>query len=134
MKDFGCFIHPALFIASTSEKGRGIFTSHALPGQTLVEVAPVVVLGEADRKLLHQTALQHYYFCWPEDRGALCCMALGYVSIYNHSYEANCIFSKQEDTQTMSITTLRAIDAGEELTLNYNGIWNDPSPLWFPVM
>ena len=33
----------------------------------------------------------------------------------------------------MYIQTVRDIDAGEELTINYNGNWNDTTPVWFEV-
>jgi SET domain-containing protein len=35
--------------------------------------------------------------------------------------------------KTISIKTVRDISAGEELTINYNGDWNDEKPVWFEV-
>jgi SET domain-containing protein len=32
------------------------------------------------------------------------------------------------------IQTVRDIEAGEEITINYNGDWNDPKPVWFEVI
>jgi SET domain-containing protein len=37
------------------------------------------------------------------------------------------------DTQTMFIKTVRAIKPGEELTINYNGDWNNKKKVWFDV-
>jgi SET domain-containing protein len=31
------------------------------------------------------------------------------------------------------IKTVRDIEAGEEITINYNGDWNNPTPVWFPT-
>ena len=33
--------------------------------------------------------------------------------------------------QQISITTVREIKKGEELLINYNGDWDDETPLWF---
>ena len=123
-------ILPSLFIVDTDSKGRGVFTADPLPEGTTVEIAPVIVMKEADRLLLDQTLLHDYIFEWGEDE---CCMALGYVPVYNHAYQSNCDYVMDFDHQKISIKTVRDIQAGEELTINYNGEWNDPKPLWFDV-
>lgn len=123
-------ILPCLFIAPASGKGRGVFTSGKLEAGTLVEVAPVIVMSGLERKLIDQTLLHDYIFEWGEERDE-CCMALGYVPIYNHSYESNCEYETDFDNRLIRITTVRAIEEGEELFINYNGEWNDPKPVWF---
>jgi hypothetical protein len=60
-------------------------------------------------------------------------MALGYVAMYNHSYNSNCEYEMDYANEYMVIKTVRAIKAGEELTINYNGKWNDQSRMWFDV-
>jgi uncharacterized protein len=35
------------------------------------------------------------------------------------------------ETDTIYIQTVRPIKKGEELTINYNGDWNNEKPLWF---
>ena len=110
--------------------GRGVFTTESLPPDTVVEISPVIVLSAADRALVDQTDLYNYVFEWGEDRSR-CCMALGYVPIYNHSYASNCEYEMDFDDEIIRITTVRHIAAGEELFINYNGDWNDTTPLWF---
>lgn len=128
-----CFIHPALFLAETTSKGRGLFTADSLPEDVLIETSPVLVMDAAARLHLDQTDLHDYIFEWqPEDQN-LCCMALGYLSVYNHSYTSNCEYFMDYPSNTMSIKTVRAIAANEELTINYNGDWNDAKPVWFEV-
>lgn len=122
-----------LYIVFSPRKGRGVYTYCDIPAGTVVEVAPVIVLTKQDRQLLHQTELRNYYFCWPENNGSQCCIALGYVSLYNHSHEANCLHTKQQECRTMTITTRTFLHAGDELTINYNGAWDDQAPLWFDV-
>ncbi|RYZ00526.1 MAG: SET domain-containing protein-lysine N-methyltransferase [Chitinophagaceae bacterium] len=102
----------------------------AMPAQMLVEVAPVIVLSARHRKLLDETLLHDYIFEWGKSR-TQCCMALGYISLYNHSYSSNCEYEMHYDEQLILIRTVRPVKKGEELFINYNGVWDDASPLWF---
>lgn len=131
--DQECFIHPAIFVGDTERKGRGIFTSAALAADTVVEVSPVVVMDEVARAHLDQTLLHDYIFEWQPDGKQLCGMALGYVPIYNHSYTSNCEYFMDYEAGTMSIKTVIEITAGAELTINYNGDWDDAKKVWFEV-
>jgi uncharacterized protein len=51
--------------------------------------------------------------------------------VYNHSYGSNCEYFMDFKEETISIKTIRNVEAGEELTINYNGDWNDRKPVWF---
>lgn len=121
---------PFLFIASTQNMGRGVFTREDIDAGLLIEVAPVIVMGAEDRKLLDQTFLHDYIFEWGEQSDQ-CCMALGYVPVYNHSYESNCEYEMDFDNQQILIRSVKPVKAGEELFINYNGEWNNNTPLWF---
>jgi SET domain-containing protein len=87
-------------------------------------------LEQADRELLDKTLLHDYIFEWG-GRKKQCCMALGYIPIYNHSYTSNCEYEMDYEEETMTVKTMRAVKAGEELFINYNGNWNDARPVWF---
>ena len=78
------YISESVYVIKTSGKGRGVYTRAALEKNTLVEVAPVIVMSGKDRLLLDQTLLHDYIFEWGENRQH-CCMALGYIPLYNHS-------------------------------------------------
>jgi len=123
-------ILPFLFIAPTTSMGRGVFTSEDIEAGTVVELAPVIVMSSAERKLLDQTLLHDYIFEWGEQEQQ-CCMALGYVPVYNHSYTSNCEYEMDYEAQLIRITAVQPVKAGEELFINYNGDWNDSKPLWF---
>jgi SET domain-containing protein len=58
-------------------------------------------------------------------------MALGWISLYNHSYASNCEYMMHFRKQLMAIKTVTAITKGSELFINYNGEWNNTKPLWF---
>jgi uncharacterized protein len=123
-------LQPYLYIDKTATMGRGVFTSEDIPADTLIEIAPVVVMSGADRPHLDKTLLHDYIFVWGKDENQ-CCMALGYVPIYNHSYKSNCDYIMDFDEEVIFVKTVADIKKGEELTINYNGEWNDETEIWF---
>jgi SET domain-containing protein len=126
------YISESIYVAASGEKGRGVYTSSDLKKNTVIEIAPVIVLSGQDRTFIDQTLLHDYIFEWGDKRNQ-CCMALGYVPLYNHSYRANCEYEMNYKKQVIAIKTIRAIKAGEELFINYNGDWNNAKPIWFEV-
>jgi len=119
-----------LYIESTNEKGRGVFTSRDIPAETVVEIAPVIVMSLTDREHLDQTLLHDYIFEWGHEKQQ-CAMALGFVPVYNHACPSNCEYFMDFEESTIFIKTNRAISAGEELCVNYNGDSGDENPVWF---
>jgi uncharacterized protein len=126
------YLHPALYVASVKGRGRGVFTSDALPAQTVIERAPVVVMHADARVLLDKTLLHDYIFEWGEDQKD-CAVALGYVSIYNHAAPSNCEYEMHFRKAMITVRTVRDIAAGEELFINYNGDWNNQKQVWFDL-
>ena len=126
------YISEAVYVNVLEQKGRGIFTNADLKKNTVIEIAPVIVMSKKDRSFLDQTLLHDYIFEWGDQRNQ-CCMALGCVPLYNHSYRSNCEYEMNYKLQTITVKTIRAIKEGEELTINYNGDWNNKKPVWFDV-
>lgn len=123
-------ILPGLYIAESQGKGRGVFTSENLPAGTIIEISPVIVLSESERVLLDQTLLHDYIFLWGKEEKE-CCVALGYLSVYNHDYHSNAEYEMDYPEKSISIRAVRDITEGEEICINYNGVWNDTKPVWF---
>lgn len=123
-------ILPSLFMAESPGKGRGVFTSEIILCDSIIEVAPVIVMPAVDRLLLDKTLLHDYIFEWGTDK-TLCCMALGLVPIYNHSYDSNCEYFMDYTNKTIMLKTVKNIEKGEEVFINYNGDFNDKTLLWF---
>ena len=117
-------ILPFLTIASSLNRGRGVFTSDDIIKGTTIEISPVIVLTAADRSNVEKTLLHDYIFEWGEDHTSAA-VALGYLSIYNHIAEPNCMYQMDFEEQTISIITLRDIQAGEELFIDYGQIVED---------
>jgi len=123
-------ILPCLYIGTTNNMGRGIFTSLNLKMGTVIETSPVIVMDNAEREWLDKTLLHDYIFEWGGKKKQ-CCMALGWVALYNHSYKSNCEYEMDYKEKLINIITVRSIKKGEELFINYNGDWNDPKKVWF---
>ena len=123
---------PYLYIGSAGNMGRGIFTSENIEEGIIIETAPVIIMSKEERKLLDQTILHDYIFEWGHKKDK-CCMALGWVPIYNHSYHSNCEYEMDFEKEIITIKSVNFIKAGEQLYINYNGTWNDNKRLWFNV-
>jgi uncharacterized protein len=123
-------LKPYLFVGPTHLMGRGIFTRERIPAGTIVELSPVIVMNPEDRLHLDKTKLHDYIFEWGKNKDK-CCMALGLVPIYNHSYQSNCEYFMDYEEDTIMVKTVRVIEHGEELYINYNGDWDDETRLWF---
>ena len=123
-------LHPSLYVQLSPGKGRGVFTSVPIPAGTVIEVSPAIVMSAEDRVKLDQTLLHDYIFEWGPDKKS-CCMALGLVPVYNHSYESNCEYFMDFEAEEIMVKTVRQVSENEELTINYNGDWNDETKLWF---
>ena len=123
-----------LYIAATERKGRGVFSTEAIPADTIIEESPVIVMTARERLLLDQTLLHDYIFDWNPEGEGQCCMALGYVPIYNHSYTSNCEYFMDYEQNIIYIKTVRNIAPYEELTINYNGDWDSATPIWFDAV
>jgi len=124
------YIDKRLFICDAGMKGRGVFTNKTIPENTIIEESPVIVLSPEDRKRIEETGLYYYIFEWGENTnyGAV---ALGYVSMYNHSSPSNCEYVMDYNKNTITIHTVKPIKRGEELTINYSAGWDDWQPVWF---
>src|ERR1041385_8712980 len=125
-------IRSSLYIAPTESMGLGVFTSENIEANTIVEISPVIVMSKEEQKLLDQTLLHDYIFEWGEKKEQ-CCMALGYVPVYNHSYTSNSEYEMDFEKKEILVKTVRPIKTGEELFINYNGDWNDSKPVWFEM-
>ncbi len=125
-------IHPSLYIDLTQKKGKAVFTNIDIDSGVVIELSPVIVMKKEDRVHLDKTLLHDYIFEWGENKDQ-CCMALGFIPIYNHSYTSNCEYFMDFEEEIIFVKTVRAIKKGEELTINYNGDWNDATKVWFEV-
>jgi SET domain-containing protein len=118
-----------LYIKETS-RGRGVFCTEDLHPGDEIEICPVLVCPEKDREFIDQTHLYNYYFLWGEDHKQTA-IALGFGSMYNHSYQPNAVYETYYEDQEMKFICHEFIPANTEITVNYNHDPKDDSQLWF---
>jgi SET domain-containing protein len=119
-----------LEIRTVPGKGRGIFAARDLAEGEILEEAPVLLFSSDDAERLEATALGNHYFHWEGDedsegwRGAL---ALGVVSLANHSANANAGVWQDYAKDRLVLEALRPIAQGEEILIDYEvELWFDP--------
>lgn len=119
-----------IMVKRISGKGRGVFARCDIRKGTEIERVPVIVIPERDIYSDEGDGmLSEYVFAWGKKTVAL---ALGYGSLYNHSYKPNARY-EDDGQQTKVYIAIRHIEAGEEITINYNGEPRSKAPLWFDV-
>jgi len=112
-------------------KGRGVFAVQPIAEGTTFERVPVIVMpAEEIIDAADHSVMADYVFDWGKGTVAL---ALGYGSLYNHSYAPNARYD-DEGQRAKIFTALRDIAVGEEITVNYNGHEDDQSPVGFDVI
>jgi hypothetical protein len=113
-------------------KGRGVFATAPIAAGELFERAPVIISPDTEWPNLEKTQLYHYCFEWgPEHTHTA--IALGYASLYNHSFTPSARYLLQLDEHLIHFVALRDIAAGEEIVMNYNGEPTDLTPVWFEL-
>jgi uncharacterized protein len=111
-------------------KGRGVFARTLISKGTIFERVPLLIIPT--KEILdcdHGNFLLGYIFEYKKQVA----LALGYGSLYNHSYNPN---ARYDDAvrQIKEFSALRDIHPGEEITINYNGAEDILDPVEFPVL
>ena len=90
----------------------------------------MIVFSEKDRNAINDTFIYEYYFEWGKSgrKGAL---ALGFGSLYNHSYTPNAKYNPDFDLNILEFEAVKDILPGEEITVNYNLDPDDDTPVWW---
>lgn len=125
-------ILPCLVVAASGKEkgGRGVYTTKNIKAGTVIEISPVLVFTRAERKVIEQSKLFHYIFEWGKST-KLAALGLGYVSMYNHDYNANCDYDMDYENELITITVVKDVKKGDELFINYNASPDSQKPVWF---
>ncbi len=121
-----------LRLAPVPGKGRGVFATAPIAAGELFERAPVIISPDTEWPDLEKTQLYHYCFEWGAEHTHTA-IALGYASLYNHSFTPNARYLLQLDDHLIHFVALRDIAVGEEIVMNYNGEPTDLTPVWFEL-
>jgi len=121
-----------LQVQSTRSNGRGVFARGDFMRDEVVECVPVIVIPAEQWDHIEPTVLEPYIFNFGP-QGEHAAIALGYGSLYNHSYSPNALYVKSWEELLIRFVALRDINDGEEITVNYNGSADDRKPVDFDV-
>ncbi|MBK8954704.1 MAG: SET domain-containing protein-lysine N-methyltransferase [Saprospiraceae bacterium] len=119
-----------LYIMKIAKKGRAVFCATDIPKGALIEICPIIVIPENEVDMIHETELHDYYFVWG-DRDEQAAIALGYGSLYNHSYQPNAEYIFDPENESIDVRAIKDIPAGKEITFNYHGDPKCKDTLWF---
>jgi nitroreductase len=113
--------------------GLGVFAEqHIAPGH-VIEICPTIYIAPEEEDDARRTILREYVYPWPPDNGVI--VVLGFGSIYNHAVEANAhhlqIPEPNFGVGVQVVAAARAIEPGEEITVNYTGVIGSRKPMWF---
>ncbi len=118
--------------------GRGVFATCDIAEGTVVEQVPVIlipknqVFGDTETSR-HNRHISWYVFDWDGiTKREYVALALGYGSIYNHSYAPNAKYVKVAP-DVIEFHAIKPIAAGEEIFINYNGEADPERPVEFSV-
>lgn len=123
---------PYLCIAESAGIGRGVFAKSDFFTGDLIEISPVIVIPASEWFLIEKTVIFNYCYAFGEFDENMA-LAMGFGSMFNHSYSPNARYIKKVDRQVIEFYAVREIKREEEITINYNGDPNSLDPLWFSV-
>jgi hypothetical protein len=118
----------------SDKKGRGVIAEELVPLGTIIDIAQVLVISEDDYYLLQNTLIYGYIFEWEEKEGhPQYALAMSPSEFINHSYEPNTEYELDYANKTIIFKTIKDIEPGEEVIMNYNGHGEQLAPVWFEV-
>lgn len=120
----------AITIGNSSIHGRGVFAVQAFKTGDIIEQAPLILLESTERDILKNTILFDYYFLLNHPKTPVA-LALGMASLYNHAIHPNSSYTTLVEKEILIIKAIASIQPGDEVTINYNGIAGDESPVYF---
>ncbi|MCK4286354.1 MAG: SET domain-containing protein-lysine N-methyltransferase [Candidatus Lokiarchaeota archaeon] len=120
----------------SDKKGRGAFAKKSIKKRAVIDVAFVVPIPNQEYKKINKTILYNYCYIWedpkhkPEFTNAI---TLSISQFINHSFEPNVKYMYDYENNAIEFSAIRDISKGEELLVNYNGLIDDKSPVWFDI-
>jgi len=119
------------FQSRIPDSGRGVFARQAIKKGELIESCPVIEIPENDLASLNESILVTYFFSFGKKKERLM-IALGFGSLYNHSYKPNARYQENPKEGVIDFIAIQDIKNDEEITTNYNyGNPKNTNPLWF---
>ncbi|MEM1503596.1 SET domain-containing protein [Domibacillus sp. 8LH] len=122
-----------IYVRNTDKYGRGIYAARDIKTGELFEVSPVLISPQNEWEYIEKTVLVDYCFTWGKNYKQTA-IALGYGSLFNHSYTPNAVFVYNVENLSIDFYAITNINRNEEITINYNCDPEDKSAVWFEVI
>lgn len=111
--------------------GRGVFASRDIKGGECIELCPAIPISSHDMANLNESMLITYLFFYGKQKEKAL-VALGFGSLYNHSYKPNAMYLIHDEGQSIEFIAQTDIQKDKEITFDYtSGHRNCETPLWF---
>jgi hypothetical protein len=120
----------AIYVTYSELHGKGVFAGRDIEPGEIIEICPIILFPKDQLADVRKTFLDDYYFDWGED-GEWFALALGYGSLYNHSYQPNAEYGMDFEAHTIDFYCIKPIEAGTEIMINYNGDVDNQTKVWF---
>lgn len=112
---------------------RGVYARGDIKKGEIIETSPIIEVPQYNMSNLKGSILVTYFFYFGKNKERLA-IALGFGSIYNHSYKPNITYKIKPKEKLIDFIALDDINKDDELTFNYHNSSNLKSkkrPLWF---
>jgi SET domain-containing protein len=110
--------------------GRGVYAKRNIKIGEVIEECPVIEIPKHDTASLEESILVTYFFFSGKNKEKIS-IALGFGSIYNHTYNPNAKYEIKSKNNMINFTAIKNIKKDDEITINYNnGSPKDKRPLW----
>ena len=113
---------------------RGVFASNDIKKGEIIERCPIIEVSKNDTSNLKESILVTYFFYFGKNKEQVA-IALGFGSIYNHSYKPNATYKIKRKEKIIDFIATDNIKKNDEITFNYSNCGNlkkgKKNPLWF---
>src|SRR3972149_7342200 len=101
-----------------TKAGRGVFAGRNIKKGEIIERCPIIEIPRNDAALLNKSIFVTYFFYFGKDKERMA-IALGFGSIYNHSYSPNAKFKILQKERLIDFVAIKNIKKDDEITFNY---------------
>jgi SET domain-containing protein len=123
---------------SKGRGARGVYATVPIEAGEIIERVPVLLIPKAQvfgdsPQAKNAARISWYVFSWkvPTNREYVA-LALGYGSLYNHSFEPNARYECVAP-DGIEFRSIRPIASGDEIMINYNGDPDDKTAVEFDL-
>lgn len=109
---------------------RGVFANLNIKRGEIIEICPIIEIPNQEISNIEKSILVNYVYFFGKNKDRML-LALGFGSIYNHSYTPNAEYKIKPSKRIVQFVATQNIKKGEEITVNYSQGNSKRPRLWF---